>query len=53
MPPMAAVNGDLERALPNGSAGTATGHDPARLGESSVRTVLVRSCPNCTLCLGY
>jgi hypothetical protein len=37
MPPMAAVNGDLERGLPNGSAGSATG--PAKAGESSARVV--------------
>lgn len=35
MLPMAAANDDIELALQNDAAGSATGHDPARLGESS------------------
>lgn len=42
MPPMAAENGDgdIELALRNGSAGSATGLDSARLGESPVRAAV-------------
>jgi hypothetical protein len=39
---MAAANGDVELGLQNGSAGSATGRDSARLRESSV-TAAVRS----------